>query len=316
MYNSGQFSNKETIKNILSSHGYKFRDMGEYLTCQAVFRGGSDEGSVAIYPNKFAKDFVTATVYPIPEFLQLVTQQKSEEELKSYFEKNNIVIQEVDNSPKITQRKKYPKELLLHISDDYSYANSRGISNETCKLFQCGAVTGAKGVQNNRFVFPIFNQKDEVVGFSGRTLNNNPRKYIVNGDKKLFVWPAFINDKIIDKCKCVILTESNFDILWMFENGIKNVLCLFGTELNLGILNYLLRRNIEKIIISTNNEESGVGNEAALKIKKKLNKYFDNKNSIIKLPYKKDFCDMTKPELQKWMDEIKIQIGYGYFNYE
>lgn len=316
---SGEFlpkNNKELIKGILQSNGYNIKDCGNYLQFPALWRGGNDD-SVTLYTDSGQViDWVTSEKFNVKELLKRVTNINNES-IDKYITDNNLNFQK-DNEPKIELRKKFPKELLLKISDDYSYALERGVSDITCKLFKCGTVKNSKGIQNNRFIFPIFNNRDEIVGFSGRTLVNDKRKYVISGDKKLFVWPAHLNNSIISKSKCVILVESNFDVLWLWENGIKNVLCLFGTDCNLGIINYLLKRNIEKIIIATNNEpdNNNIGNEAALKIKKKLCKYFDYHNVIIKLPNKKDFNEKNKEEINKWVEELKLQIGNKYFLYD
>lgn len=321
MYNnSGQFNtNKETIKSILSENGYSFTDHGNYLSCGANYRNVPDTYSVVIYYNDdHVIDFAGGWKGNIHQFLQLVTNQKSEEELNKYLEKNNVVIHEVDNKPKIKQRKIFDKELLLHLVPNHSYLMGRGISEETAKLFGGGvAPKTLKGKLRGRYTFVIYSSKNEVVGFSGRTLDNNDRKYLHFGDKSTWIFPAHLNDKIISNCKSVILVEGPMDVLTLWTHGISNVICLFGTDLSLSILNYLLRRNVEKIIISLNNEpdNDNIGNHASLKIKKKLSRYFDSKNILIKLPPVKDFNEMNKCQLQKFMDELQMQVGYPYFNY-
>lgn len=322
MFNSGQFSsNKEAIKSILSSHGYKFTDHEHYISCSANYRNVIDTSSVVLYwKDDKVIDFAGGFTGSVKDFLQLVTEQKTVEELNSYLLSNNLILKDIEPELKIKQKKIFSKELLLYLQPNHDYPLSRGISLNTCQLFRGGFVgPDVKGKQKNRYVFPIFNSKEEVVGFTGRSISNDIPKWKHTGNKTEWVWPCFLNNKIISKCKSVILVESPMDCLYMWDAGIKNSICLFGVKLSIPILNYLLRQNTEKIIIATNNEmdlNGGVGNKASLEIKVKLSRYFDSKNIIIKLPSKKDFCDMGMDDVRKYKQELIVLIGDKYFNYE
>lgn len=320
MNTSGEYvSNKEAIKSILSSFGYPIKENNDYIQTSAIFRMGDDPTSVAIYYDKNKViDFVTSSHYTVNDFLSIVTEKKTPEELAKYLEQNNIVLKYSDKSQEIKQKKKFDSSLLLFLQNEHSYPISRGISENTCKLFQGGTVGPVKGKLRNRYTFPIKNSKNEIVGFSGRTLDGDKRKYMHFGTKSEWVWPAFLNGKIINNCKSVILVESAMDVLYMWENDIKNVICLFGTDLSLSVLNFLLKCNVERILIATNNEPNNdnIGNNAAEKIKGRLIRYFDERGIIIKLPFQKDFCDMNKDELQRWIQEARAEVGNKYFNYE
>lgn len=320
---SGQ-CNKETIKSILSSFNYEVKDAGSYLQTQAKWRNGNDVQSVTVYPSdNVCKDWVVGETFNINELLLRVMGAKTQEELDKIVGDRNIVISEPDNSPKIKQAKVFDKSLLSYIDKtDNSYLIGRGISEETCRLFECGKVGEVRGKLKNRFCWPIWDtQKKELQGFSGRSLQKDcdKFKYIIFGDKKNFVYPSHLNDDIIGKTKCVLLTEGVPDIMRLFDIGLKNCLSLFGTELSYGILNYLLRKNVEKIVIVTNNEldskNGGAGNISAKKIKSRLIRYFDQKSVIEHLPPKKDIMDCNREELQKWTDELQMKVGYEYFNY-
>lgn len=311
--------NLQTIENILKSFGYKTQMFSNYLMCNALYRNGNDVNSVVIYPSGIVKDFVVGETFNINELLLRVMGAKTQEEIDKYTKDNNIELASTNNIPKIKTPKTFDKSLLSYIDKtDNSYLIGRGISKETCELFETGFCGNVKGRLKNRIIFPVFNtKKTELIGFAGRAPNNDIKpKVIIFGSKSDFIYPSHLNDSIIEKCKSVILVESQIDVLYMWMHGIRNVLCLFGTELSYGILNYLLRKNVEKIIISTNNEESGIGNAASHKIVSRLKRYFDLKSTIIKLPYEKDFCEMDESSLQKWMDELQLQVGYKYFNYE
>lgn len=316
MYNrSGDyFNNKEAIKSVLSANGYAFTDHENYISCSANYRNVSDTSSVVIYhKDNNVIDFASGWKGSVHDFLKLVTNQTTEEELDKYLKNNQIEISNIQIEPKIKISQKFDLLQLQYIDlNNNQYLNGRGINNETCKLFGCGFVARTvKGGLRNRVVIPVWNtNKKDLVGFVGRAVDDNTKpKVKIYGNKTGFVFPSYLNDKIIEQNKSVILVESQIDVLWMWQNGIKNVLCLFGTELSLGVLNYLLRKNVNHIVIATNNESSGIGNNAAIKIAARLKKYFDVKSIIIKLPVKKDFADMTVEELNIYEKELDIIIG-------
>lgn len=320
MYNSGEYlpnNNKDRIKDILQSNGYNVTDCGNYIQFPALWRNGDDTTSVTCYPDTGKViDWVTSEHFDIRELFCRVLNLKSDIEINNAIKENNIVI---NKEVQIKQKKIFDESLLSYLQPDHSYPISRGVSELTCRLFEGGTVGEVKGKLKNRYTWPVKNSRGEIIGFTGRSLNEDKIKYKHFGNKTEWIWPAFLNNKIIAECRSVILVESNMDILYLWDRGIKNVICLFGSDLSLPILNYLLRRNVEKIIISTNNEldspNGGVGNEAAIKIKKKLSKYFDSHNCIIKLPPEKDFCDCSTEQIQKFKEELELSVGKKYFMY-
>lgn len=321
MINSGEYipnKNKETVINLLQSNGYKVTDCGNYIQFPCLWRSGDDPTSGVGYINDdLYIDFVTGEKFDSKELFKKVLGLKNEEELCEIYSKNIVNIPQQEQ---IKQKKTFDKDLLLNLQSDYSYPKSRGILEETCKLFKTGMVGKIKGKQSERYVIPIFDSKDNIVGFTGRTLINDKIKYKHSGKTTDWVWPAYLNSKLIIQTKCCILVESPFCVLKLWQCGIKNVLCLFGTELHLGILNFLLKCNVDKIIVATNNElnspNGGVGNEAAIKIKKKISKYWDSRCCIIKLPFEKDFADMSDENINKWKEELKILVGESYLKYD
>jgi DNA primase len=159
------------------------------------------------------------------------------------------------------------------------------------------------GKMKNRYVFPIFNSKKEIVGFSGRDVTNNSKiKWKHLGDKINWCYPSFLNLEEIKSQKEAILVESIGDCLSLWDAGIKNTIVTFGLEISISILNFLLKVDPNKIYISFNNdqEKNNAGNIAAEKGKNKLLRYFDPKQIEIKLPDKKDFGEMSVDEILIW----------------
>lgn len=306
---SGEYlQNKESIKSILSNFGYNFKDYGDYLTCAANFRGGDDIGSIVIYPQKVAIDYVTSTHYKIDDFLSIVTNKKTKEELEAYYKENNFIIN-TSTQPEIKQIKIFPDSVVNELVPEYSYWIKRGISEDILRETKGGLYGGDKGVMKNRFVFPVFNSRNQVIMLSGRdTTNNDKRPKWLHRGTKQNCYPAFINAKYIKEKNSVFIVESPGDFLSLATCGIRNSLVMFGTELNLSILNYLLKINIGKIYISPNNDHltNNAGNDASKKIYKKLSKYF-NSNQI-KIVLVKNYKDWNDCLLGSGKQEILEQL--------
>ena len=161
---------------------------------------------------------------------------------------------------------------------------------------------------SNRYVFPILNSKNQIVGVSGRCIQENEKrsdrrpKWKHIGKINEWVYPAFLNSEIIKKERQTILVESIGDLLALWNNGIKNVLVIFGLNISSGVLNFLLKTDPTHVIISLNNDSQGnsAGNEAAEKNYNKMLKYFDKKQILIHLPTKNDFGEMSSKEILSW----------------
>ncbi len=157
------------------------------------------------------------------------------------------------------------------------------------------------GKLGNRIAFPIYDKQGRIIGFSGRWIYENCKEGVIKwkhlNPKNSFLFPIFA--EISDS---VILVEGISDVLKLWECGIKNVLCIFGTKISNAVINHLCTFPLKRIFISTNNEpdNDSIGNRAAEEIKVKLSKFFNKSVLQIKLPPVKDFCDMTNEDVKKF----------------
>jgi DNA primase len=188
---------------------------------------------------------------------------------------------------------------------DHSYWNDRGISKDTLSIFKGGVIDSGKMAE--RYVFPIFNKKEQIVGFSGRDLKQDKKtnskfvrpKWKHIGDKSKWNYPLLNNVKIIREQKSIIVVESIGDMLSLWENGVRNTIVSFGVILSPDMLSTLTRMDPDKIFISFNDDSSNsnAGNEAAHIAKKKLLQFFDEDQITIKLPQgHNDFNEMHLKE--------------------
>lgn len=292
----------DSVKRILQEMGYSFTDNGREYRARPLYRDSDNDSVLRIWKNSGQwVDFKENISGSIEDLVKLTLKLKSLDEAKQWINNKGIDpktdSEEFKSKALVKQPDIFDKSLLLRLRKDDSYWNNRGISSSTLSAFQGGVATSGK--MFNRYVFPIFNNENLIIGFSGRdisslTLDGRPKwKHL--GDKKEWVFPAQINLSDLKEKKQVIITESIGDMLALMENGIKNILVSFGLNISNKILYSLIALNPERIIVAFNNDGSdqGAGNVSAENAKNKLLNYFDQNQILVKLPAKhKDFGDM------------------------
>ena len=162
-----------------------------------------------------------------------------------------------------------------------------------------------------RYVFPIFNHKKEIIGFTGRDVLASPSdwrpKWKHIGDKSKWRYPLIENHSVIKEKRSVILIESIGDMLSLWESDIKYTIVTFGLDLNSNLIGLLLRLDPKSITIAFNNDKdkTRAGNIACEKAQKKLRRHFDESQISIRLPSKNDFGEMNRKEIAEWQMKIK-----------
>lgn len=285
-------------KEILESIGYiNLRDCGNSYRGSALYRDGKSDNSLIVYKDtgQFI-DFVTNIKGPFEDLIKLSLDIKTTEEVKTWLESSfDYITKKGLGKPKLkNQIKIFSNNCLAEILPQHDYWINRGISLDILKEFRGG--TMFSGRMFNRYVFPIFNSKNNILGIVGRDLtgNSNRNKWKICGIKKHFLFPLFVNYRNLKNNK-VILVESIGDCLALFECGIRNVIVTFGIDINSELIKLLVKLNPPEIIISFNNDQNNnkAGNIAAETQKKKLLNYFDPDKIKIKLPESdKDWNDV------------------------
>ncbi len=156
---------------------------------------------------------------------------------------------------------KYFMYSLYHTKDGekyLKYLKDRGFEYDTLNYFSIGisnpkimepllkkydrrdvAQTKIANSSNNlvfksRIVFPIADKFGNVVGFSGRVVNDSTPKYLNTGETKHFKKSSLLYNYsrallAINKQKSVIITEGFFDVMRLHTIGIDNVVGTMGT---------------------------------------------------------------------------------------
>ncbi len=224
------------------------------------------------------------------------------------------------------------------------YLKNRGITEAVVKTFMLGfspsnghALTeylvGKKGFSNEevvsaglayqrgsnpqdffwgRLMFPLIDHRDNVVGFSGRILDNNDKtsKYINTRETLIYhkgehFYGLSVTKDAIRRTDQAIIVEGEFDVISCFENGIANVVGVKGTALTENQVN-LLARFAQKITFCFDGDKAG--QEA---IKRSLS-IVEKKNitpTVIEIPGGKDPDEALKNEPGLFKKAVKEESG-------
>jgi len=305
----------EDIKTILFKIGYSnLKDLGGEYQTRPLYRDSDNNTALVIQKDTgLYYDFVERAGGNLTQLIQRTLKLSDYNEAEKILVENGFQPEVKTNDYKslIISQKTFDKSMLSKLRRDHSYWNNRGITNKTITQFDGG--TTFNGRMSNRYVFPVFNSKDELVGFAGRNLNDNTEfpKWCLIGKKKDWVYPAKLNENIILEKKSVILVESIGNMLALYECGIKNVLVTFGVSLGQKIIEFLLKIDVKRIIIGLDNdsENNSVGNKAAIEMKKELLNYFDeNQIETITPKYKdwNEFLIKDKNGLEEFCKESNL----------
>ncbi|MFN8577667.1 MAG: DNA primase [Candidatus Sericytochromatia bacterium] len=174
----------------------------------------------------------------------------------------------------------------------------------------------------NRIIFPIHNEKDEVIAFGGRTLDpNTPAKYINSPETIIYTKGQhlyalnFAKNKIKEKGE-IILVEGYLDVISCHEFGFENTVASLGTALTPDQAKKLLRYNSEKKVIVAYDADNA-GQRAAEKgtnVLEEVAKGVGISIYVLKVPSGKDPDEFLHSEgqkpFQKLIDNVKPIIEF------
>lgn len=223
------------------------------------------------------------------------------------------------------------RELKIEGYEDYfGYAPSsntamidymtKTLSYSLNELKELGYVNEKGNAQlRDRLVFFIRNYMGLTVGFSGRSLEKSIEgwKYINSKSSDLFDKSSALYN--IDKAKksarkenSIYLTEGQFDVIAMIQNGIENTVAISGTaftEKHISVLNKCVD-DTGKIILCLDGDSAGL--KAAVRVFQSFPD-IQNRLYMITIPNKMDPCDFfeksTNKELPKPIKMIDLMFN-------
>ena len=299
------------FESILLDLGYNIQDRGSYWQCSAVYRNGDNPHALQIYKDTGVwKDYVTGESF-LP-FKTLVSKTVGIEQASKLLQglKISPTPSKTSSSAMVSLKKTFPQDFIDHLLPHYDFYLNKGINPQILKSLRSGLCTS--GSMYQRFVFPIFDNNNQIIGLAGRDLtkSSNRPKWKHMGKKTSWCYPYYMpNDynttkDSISNLKEVILVESIGDMLALFNNNINNVLVTFGLDISNALVSLLMGLNLDRIIISFNNDNSKSVNSGllgSLKSYLKLASYFNNSKLFICLPNKNDFGDMLSKDFDGWL---------------
>ena len=311
---------EESIKNTLESWGYKLSDKGKYWQTSALYRGGDNPTALQIFKNSGVwRDFVKGTS-PLP-FMMLVElhlNTKDPKVISKYINEDlspsNL---ETSQEDRIVMEKIFKDSILEDFFPHYDFYNKKGVDSEHLEFLKGGLCTSGKMYQ--RFVFPIYNEYEQIHGLTGRDMTGSKDvKWKHEGRKTKWIYPYYVptNNSVsakdfIDEADSIILVESIGDLLNLYQHGFKNCLVAFGLDISPKLLAHLSSFDNKKIIISFNNDfdkKINRGARASVKNYLKLLNHFDFNQLKICLPTKSDFGDMDSNDFKTW--NLKCQSDF------
>tara|TARA_Y100000593_G_scaffold92376_1_gene183847 strand:+ start:1482 stop:2405 length:924 start_codon:yes stop_codon:yes gene_type:complete len=299
------------FKNILLDVGYSnIKDNGREFRMKPVYRDSSSDTVLSVRKDTghfidFSKQISGSFEYLIQLSMGLKTIDEAKTILKDKWEINGEIKRE--HRPSVSGVKIFPSSYLEKITKDHSYWRDRGISDETLDLFGGGVVHN--GTMSSRYVFPIFNSKEELIGVTGRYLkkipeNKNTPKWLHRGRTSEWKYPLQVNQKILKQKKEIILVESIGDMLALWEGGVKNTAVVFGLNISPSFINLLIKLDPNKIFVSFNDDSdnNNAGNKGVEAAARKLKNYFDPHQIQVAFPTKNDFGEMSREEILEWKE--------------
>lgn len=301
------------IQELLQSIGYTLINEGSsHWRAKPLYRDSGNNTSLRI--NKENGRFVDFSANISGDFKKLIAltmNLSSMEEAEKWLSENKYnTNQRIVTKPIISNSMKiYDESILSNLIKDHSYWEAREISSKTLSQFKGGvAISGA---MEGRYVFPIYDRQNRLIGFSGRDVTNKKRsKYKHYGPVKNWLWPGNLNREIVEEKREIILVESAACVLKLWDCGIKNSICLFGTRVSDSILSFLAGLQLDRIIISLNRDGDSNGKVGEIACQKAMNKLktFFNENKVqIILPIRKDFAESSSEEILMWKEENNIK---------
>ena len=136
----------------------------------------------------------------------------------------------------------------------------RGIKAETSKEFGLGYA--AAGMFEGRITIPIYNHKNELVGWTGRATRDMPGKYKNSADDDLFHKKTLVFNEPRAKeagrmTGSLIFVEGHMDVVSLWQYGVHNVVAMQGTGAPEPYVLQRLARNIKNFILCFDGDQGG-----------------------------------------------------------
>lgn len=212
----------------------------------------------------------------------------------------------------------FQKTLLSGLSGEFArnYFKNRGITAEIVDLFKLGFVPdGWDNLSNhlanqrvpsavaekaglivsknqgryydrfrNRIIFPIIDISRNVTGFGGRVLDNSLPKYLNSPETPVYNKSKSLYGYNCTRSECrltetVHIVEGYFDLITLYQYGVKNVVATLGTAMTRDHVRILSRGGVKKFVLVYDSDNAGL--KAAERSIPIFQKEFINANILV-----------------------------------
>ena len=115
----------------------------------------------------------------------------------------------------------------------------------------------------NRIIFPIANRQNQVLGFAGRSINNETPKYINSPESEIFLKRKMLyginkfSNLKRGKSNYIFIVEGYTDVMMMNKYKFYNVVATMGTALTIEHANEI-KKYSNKVILCYDSDEAGI----------------------------------------------------------
>ena len=211
----------------------------------------------------------------------------------------NVALEYTSSKNELKTDKKILENLNLHYKtllyknpEALNYLKSRSITDAIIEKWELGWAAGSQNTLNllqneniepkealevgaikqnesgyyasfiNRITFPIYNHLGHLVGFGGRTISDNPAKYINSPQSQIFdkskIFYGYDKAKSeIYRSHSIVICEGYMDCIMLHAAGINNAVAVLGTALTQKHIPLIQRGDI-KVTLSFDSDSAGV----------------------------------------------------------
>lgn len=156
------------------------------------------------------------------------------------------------------QQEKAWHEALFTAPEARDYLKGRGLTKATVVEFGLGWNASAR-----RVMFPLRDPQGRTIAFTGRVLDDSKPKYKNSPNDLLYSKSKMVFglDKArqeIVKQSHVVISEGQFDVIRLWQEGIRNVIAVSGSSLTKGMIESLVRTTrLEKVTLCFDGDLGG-----------------------------------------------------------
>lgn len=211
----------------------------------------------------------------------------------------NVALEYTSSKNELKTDKKILENLNLHYKtllyknhEALNYLKSRSITDAIIEKWELGWAAGSQNTLNllqneniepkealevgaikqnesgyyasfiNRITFPIYNHLGHLVGFGGRTISDNPAKYINSPQSQIFdkskIFYGYDKAKSeIYRSHSIVICEGYMDCIMLHAAGINNAVAVLGTALTQKHIPLIQRGDI-KVTLSFDSDSAGI----------------------------------------------------------